>query len=256
MQVDLPSTDELIASVAQFLIDGHEEDAASILLSCEAEMVEGLLDMEIFMRPCLSLRLTCPREAYDMLIGQGGNEIAYSLMRRSIENAVSAVLPFESPVFTGLQVRAGLVSVASNWRAELLDIARGKGVHNQAVEDFERRIVKWNNLRFRTAAEVRIAAALETIGVLFLPNCKVRLGLGSNRQNREADFLICHEGRWGILEVDGEPFHPPSCKAQEDERDRLFKHHGILVVEHFDATQCFEAPHDVVKRFLAILRQR
>ena len=85
------------------------------------------------------------------------------------------------------------------------------------------------------------------------PNCKARLGAVGARQNREADFMVCFEGRWGILEVDGEPFHPPSRTAQDHERDRLFRTHGILIVEHFDARECYNDPNRVVGRFLEIL---
>jgi hypothetical protein len=66
-----------------------------------------------------------------------------------------------------------------------------------------------------------------------------RLGF-SLRQNREADFLVCHKGKWGILEVDSPSSHPPTRTVKDHERDRLFKAHGIRVVEHFDAGECWE----------------
>jgi very-short-patch-repair endonuclease len=91
--------------------------------------------------------------------------------------------------------------------------------------------------------------------VLFLPNCRARIGLQGNRQDREADFLVCPNGKLGILEVDGESVHPPPRTAEDQERDRLFKRHGILVVEHFDAGECFEHPAGVVARFLDILKK-
>ena len=94
---------------------------------------------------------------------------------------------------------------------------------------------------------------LDQAGVLFLPNCRARLGINKKRQNKEADFLICSNGKWGILEVDGEPFHPPSRTTQDHERDRLFKMHGILIIEHFDASECFENPEIVVRKFLNLL---
>ena len=56
------------------------------------------------------------------------------------------------------------------------------------------------------------------------------------------------------MEVDGEPFHPPSRTVQDHERDRLFKAHGITVVEHFDAGECFEKADGVVQGFLEILK--
>jgi very-short-patch-repair endonuclease len=116
-------------------------------------------------------------------------------------------------------------------------------------------VTTWNNLRFRSATEIRIAHALDRAGVLFLHNCKARLGRASNRQNREADFLICHKGRWGILEVDGDAFHPPTRTAEDHERDRLFQSHGILLVQHFAASECWENADGVVRKFLDLLRK-
>jgi hypothetical protein len=113
----------------------------------------------------------------------------------------------------------------------------------------------WNNLNFRSESEVRIAQALDKLNILFFPNCKGRLGTSRARENREADFLICYKSKWGILEVDGEPFHPPSRTVADHARDRLFKYHGIPVVEHFDAAECFENAEKVVRQFLAILSQ-
>jgi hypothetical protein len=137
----------------------------------------------------------------------------------------------------------------------LLEIARGKGVHNQGIPIEGGRALIWKNLRFRSQSETRIAQALERVGVLFLPNCLARLGAESGRCNKEADFLVCLDGKWGILEVDGEPFHPPSRTTEDHERDRLFRCHRILVVEPFDAGECFDNSDGVVRRFLDILRK-
>lgn len=124
-------------------------------------------------------------------------------------------------------------------------------MHNQATGFQTRR--EWHGLRFRSESELRIAQALERAGVLFLPNCKVRLGPVAGRTTREPDFLICSHGQWGVLEVDGEPYHPAERTATEHERDRLLKQHGIRVVEHFDAARCFATPDAVVCEFLALL---
>lgn len=114
----------------------------------------------------------------------------------------------------------------------------------------------WQNLRFRSAAEVSIAEALDRRGVLFLPNCIARVGVPDQRFNREADFLVFYQGRWGILEVGGEPFHPPTRTAEDHERDRTLKVHGIAICEHFDAAQCVRDPDGVVRRFLEILARQ
>jgi hypothetical protein len=113
----------------------------------------------------------------------------------------------------------------------------------------------WENLRFRSLTETRIAKELDRRKVLFFPNCMARLGF-KEREKREPDFLVCHEGKWGILEVDGEDSHPHGRAAKDHERDRLFKQHGILLVEHFDASECWEDADGVVKEFLELLRKQ
>lgn len=92
--------------------------------------------------------------------------------------------------------------------------------------------------------------------MLFLANCRARLGTTPlERKNREPDFLICDRARWGVLEVDGEPFHPPSRTVEDHERDRLFRSHGITTIEHFEATRCYKEPDSVVAEFLRLLGQ-
>ncbi|MBD1921290.1 pentapeptide repeat-containing protein [Microcoleus sp. FACHB-831] len=122
--------------------------------------------------------------------------------------------------------------------------------HNQGIQfNSEDKIHYWNGLRFRSDEEVKIAEALERANVLFFPNSKVRLTTTEGRQNQEPDFLIFHQGKWGILEV----LHQDT--AAYEERSRLFKSHGICIVEHYDANRCSEEPDRVVQEFLEILSQ-
>lgn len=114
--------------------------------------------------------------------------------------------------------------------------------------------VTWQHLSFSSVSEVKIAQALDRAGVLFFPNCIGRLNTDQGRRNRECDFLICNEGYWGILEVDGEPYHPPSRAAEDHKRDGFFLDHGVWV-HRFDANECFNYPDDVVRRFLQRLKR-
>lgn len=114
---------------------------------------------------------------------------------------------------------------------------------------------EWKGFYFRSKTEIKIAEAFDRTGILFYPNCKARLSTSVGREGRETDFLVFYQGKWGILEVDGESWHPPSRTVHDHERDRLFKVHGIRVVEHYDATRCFQHPDEVVREFLEILRQ-
>jgi uncharacterized protein YjbI with pentapeptide repeats len=112
---------------------------------------------------------------------------------------------------------------------------------------------EWKGFYFRSKTEIKISEALDQAGLLFYPNCKARLNTSKGRDGKETDFLVFYQGKWGILEVDGEPWHPPSRTVDDHERDRLFKAHGIRIVEHYDATRCWNEPDKVVQEFLEIL---
>ncbi|MEA5569364.1 hypothetical protein [Anabaena sp. UHCC 0399] len=113
----------------------------------------------------------------------------------------------------------------------------------------------WLGLRFRSNPEVQIAKSLEQYpDIAFWPNCRGRLNTPNGKRNLEPDFLICYQGKLGILEVDG-PFHTPERRVEEQERERYYRHHGIRVVERFDAKRCEQEPHLVVQEFLQIMEK-
>lgn len=118
----------------------------------------------------------------------------------------------------------------------------------------DEQVYTWNNLRFRSQTEIKIAEALDKLNILYYANCKARLTNNGIRENKESDFLIFYEGKCGILEVDGDIAHPASRTVDDHKRDRLFKVHGIVVVEHYDAKHCWENPKSVVEEFLQILK--
>ena len=158
--------------------------------------------------------------AYEIL-SQSNNTIT-----QKIRQAIEAILP-SSTYVKHFIATVELVNIDPDWRTELLGLARGKAVSNQGLTYGNGPSpLTWKNLRFRSASERRIAEALDRAGVLFFPNCTARLGRTPSRKNREADFFIGHEQKWGILEVDGEAFHPPSRIAQEQERADCSSHMG------------------------------
>jgi hypothetical protein len=236
-----PSDDQILASAARFLIDGGEDHAASVLLSCSLTAAVGQND---FGEDHWSITLVCPRVAYDIL-DDGSHAIT-----QAVQRAIEAVLPERMPVWFG--VRGQLLEIDPEWRTELLEIARGRRITNQAAD--AKNYITWMNLRFRSQSEMRVAHALDARGVLFLPNCRARLSSSRGRHNLEPDFLVCFEGGWGILEVDGDLFHPPTRASEDHERDRLFRAYGVRVVERFKADECFENAEAVVSRFLNILK--
>jgi hypothetical protein len=126
-------------------------------------------------------------------------------------------------------------------------------INNQGIQFYSNSTIHtWENLRFRSKTEIKIAEALDRTGVLFVPNSLARLTTPKGRENKEADFLICYNGKWGVLEVDG-PFHTAERRVEEQERERIFKKNGIKVVERFDAERCYNNPDEVVQEFFKMI---
>ncbi|WP_254434440.1 pentapeptide repeat-containing protein [Dolichospermum sp. UHCC 0352] len=126
-------------------------------------------------------------------------------------------------------------------------------INNQGVQFYSNSTIHtWENLRFRSKTEIKIAEALDRTGVLFVPNSLARLTTPKGRENKEADFLICYNGKWGVLEVDG-PYHTAERRVEEQERERIFKKNGIKVVERFDAERCYNNPDEVVQEFFKMI---
>lgn len=241
--MELPPTDKLLASAINFLIQGEEHDAATMLLFCDADIHRQSISSGF--TDTVDVVLSGPRHFYDAM-----NDDSTTLWD-TVATAFRAVLPVPFDL-RYLQVRAQLIDVDPNWREELREAAVGRGAHNQGVEIPDRKTITWKNLRFRSESERRIAVALDTARVLYLPNCLARLSTDDDRMTREADFLVCHEGKWGVLEVDG-PFHPRA--VLDHERDRLFQQHGIRVTQRFDWQDCLNDAPGVVHRFLILLKK-
>jgi hypothetical protein len=246
--MDRLEADQVVASASKFLLEGDDEQGLRVLLACRVDdfytdnIGSGIQEVHI--------HLCGPRPAYEAIVDwrtQWESDLGARVAR-----AFVATLP-HGYVLGNLDIRAERVELYPEWREGLVARALGLSIDNQAVG--ADKVTAWNNLRFRSVTEVKIAEALDRAGVMFFPLCKGRVTKGKFRVNREPDFLVCYQGKWGILEVDGEPWHPPSRTVEDHERDRLFREHGVKIVEHFDAKQCYNVPDLVVKRFLALVIQ-
>ena len=240
------SEERILASAIQFLLDGGERREAFVLLGCDLSLLELQSDWG---HTSWSIRLSGPRRAYELLSEEGGQ------VRARVWAAFRAVFPPEDDP-SEIEARVQLADVAPGWQEEAREIIRhgpavNQGLNSERLASF----TTWHNLRFASTAEKRVAEALDRAQVMFLPNAMARVTAGTRRLNREPDFLICSDGRWGILEVDGAPFHPPTRTTHDHARDRIFHHHGVRLIQHYDSERCFGSPDSVVADFLALLRQ-
>jgi hypothetical protein len=135
--------DQLLASAVTFLIDGGEEKAAAVLLSCTFTYQEfqayeygrgNYLAREII--------LMAPRVSYNLLNALDKDYHDYKDLSapddppekvhicRAIRAAFAALIDFDVE-FT---VRASLVPITAQWREELLALLRGDHVTNQGLQ--------------------------------------------------------------------------------------------------------------------------
>jgi hypothetical protein len=95
---------------------------------------------------------------------------------------------------------------------------------------------------------VKIAEALDLAGVLFFPNATARFTTPNGRENQPPHFLVCSEGKLGILVVDG-------VEEDEVETSRLLQSQGIRIIHHYPVTECTEESDRIVLEFLQGLSQ-
>jgi len=176
-------------------------------------------------------------------------------IRKAVEMALDGieigVLPHQC--YGTIKVAMWTDPPVGGWRQEISDVLRGRKVaSNQATvsRTVRQPPFQWNGLQFQSKTEVKVAEALSRASVLFFPLPAAVAGM----TKREPDFLVCADGKWGILEVQGDEFHPPETAAREHERGRWFQRYGIRLFQIYDAARCYSEPDEVVAEFLALLR--
>ena len=157
-----------------------------------------------------------------------------------------------------VEFRIKLLNIEDHWRDKVKELIVNAKDSNQGIiteKVFARQkksVIPYNEMKFGSQSEVRIAQELEAQKVLFFPlPLAVRKDTDQfYRDHREPDFLICYKGKWGILEV---ATHSPDRYENDDEKALWFKASGILCVEHRPSKRCYENPREVVDEFLSIL---
>jgi hypothetical protein len=168
----------------------------------------------------------------------------------------NGVLREPSEITVEYQIK--LLDVEENWQEKVKEMIvntknSNQGVVTEKVFTREKKSVYlYNEMKFGSQAEIRIAQELEARKVLFFP-LPLAIRQDTNvfwQDHKEPDFLICNDGVWGILEVS----HHSSERYEKDvEKDAWFKQSGILCIEHRTADQCRRQPSEVVDGFLTIL---
>jgi hypothetical protein len=157
-----------------------------------------------------------------------------------------------------IELRIRLMEPEDNWRQvvqELIVNAKNPnqgGITEKLFVRDGKQPYNYNEMKFGSQGEIRIAQELERNKVLFFPlPLAVRSDTGNLYQDhREPDFLVCNDGVCGILEV---AHHQPDRYERDKEKDAWWKRSGILCVEHYTWERCMDEPRAVVAEFLATL---
>lgn len=171
--------------------------------------------------------------------------------RLLLEHALVAPLPqtlLDDHLSVRIEPRLQLVEPYDGWREEFMAQASGRGITNQGAGKTPAPL-RWMHNNFRTQGEIAIAKAFEKANVLFLPLPRAAIGVTPDMRTMvEPDFVVCHDGKWGVLEVDGSSHE--GRKAQDTEKDRLYHAHRIAVVRRYTEEQARGNADAIVAEFL------
>jgi len=235
-----------------YLLDHKYREIAALMVDAEMSIVSDGDGFEsvIFEVPVSSLTIIISDESIKEDINKTLSFICRGYITDEHNHAIDRLY---------IQYRARLLNVEKDWRDIIRTLIVNAKNPNQGIvteKAFAKRqeqVLIYNEMKFATHAEIRIAQELEKRKVLFFPlPLAVRNDTG-NRYNdhREPDFLICHLGVWGILEIS----HHEGRLEKDVEKSSWFKKSGILCVEHRSTEQCSQQPSQVVDEFLSILAQ-
>ena len=239
----------------QLLIDDNQKELAAMLIdgSLEVTKTPGL-SLEHGEDASRGLAVEIPHEYYDMIIT---NELYSDVIKRSLEKLFRQYVRLWDNTKIRIGLRVKLIEVEQGWKDKVRAIilhaqAPNQGaLTEQVLAQKGRQPLVYQEMKFGSISEVSIAQELASRRVLFFPlPLAVRSETGAAYMDRrEPDFLICHDGVWGILEV---AFHPDRYE-KDAEKDVWFKKSGIVCIQNYTAEQCFNHPSEVVDAFLHIL---
>ena len=249
MANDTVRGEDVLARAVNYLMEGGERREAMLLAECRLGLETAGDDLlGLIHEDRVVMRLRATRSTYDVL------RVTETHRARHVTR-IEAALTIAAEAF-GIAVGSVQVSLIAerapdDWRDRIRTALSVRGGEERTSED----PFRWNGFALKSPGELAIAEELDRRGVLFFPNALCRLSAGDDRSNREVDFLVCHEGRWGVLEVDGVRSHRGRAVV-DSKRDRLFTLHGVRAVERFPHKECVEAPAKKVDEFLAVLGAR
>lgn len=251
--------EQIQKAAVDLLVTRGEHYASAVLSSCRLAWSWSGETWMSGARTCkgVDVTLSGPPAVYELLRkikgleGRrlGGESGTAAAIRDALQTAVEAVLA--NSYLDSILRKMETAPPFEGWREEYLaDIRGDKAPGNQAVVASDAPAFARNGLHLRSKTEMALAQEFSRKNVLYFPLPAAVCG----EEKREPDFLVCNQqGKWGILEVHGDEFHPPQTAAREHERGRWFKERGVKLFEVYDARECYHHPDSIVDKFLKLL---
>jgi hypothetical protein len=242
-------------TLVEVLIEYGYNDIASIVLDCDVEFgfefdpigLEKLWTMVVFYVPINLFSLAKGSDRIEEKLTKVSNYVARSTGLYNLTQGLA------------IDIFMKLSNVSDDWQETARRIIVDSKNSNQGniTEKIRKRngqsFIIYNEMKFASQTEVRVAQELELRKVLFFPlPLAVRADTGDMYQDhREPDFLVCQDGVWGVLEVS---FHPGRYE-KDDEKNTWFQKSGIPLVKSYTAEKCYKKTSEVVDEFLLLLKQ-
>jgi hypothetical protein len=236
----------------ELLVSSNLREAASLVVGAELSLLQGPWEV-------CGVNIDLPPASFGYIEADGS-------LKKILEQTLKLVSRGHFHDQNGdplkdiqVEFRIKLLELEDNWLEVIKEqIVNAKDSNQGLISEkvFARnrkQVFQYNELKFASQSEIRIAQELEKKGVLFFPLAvAVRSDTGKLfEDHREVDFLICQNGIWGILEVS---YHPDRFE-KDSEKDYWFKKSGILCIQHYTAERCFTNSGAVVDEFLGILKK-
>lgn len=241
---------DILFTASKLLAQRENGESAQVLANLNFKLSNGT---NALMDKFLVLHTYVPVEMYQQLYLEEEKAKGKTKSYREFKKPYRAIAQVMDEL--GHSVRfiiyeASKSTAPDNWRSYF----NNSTVNNQAMFDFKDSIkISFQGLSFRSKTEVKIYEALLKRGLLIMPLPVMVMGV--KEKYKEPDFVVCYNGRIGILEIHGEQWHPPQTAATEHERRREFTKLGINVYEIFDSKRCWGNPDDVVDDFIQAFTQ-
>ena len=158
------------------------------------------------------------------------DEKSKGMLKEALELSMKPGELGQVPHIGKFHITAKRIEPNESWRQEILSLLEAGQSFNHGTFIRPEKSVCWEGMRFASMEERLVAQALEKVKrkrsfkLVYFPNCLARVLADNASVQIYPDFLICVNGKWAVLEVNGRQHNlPDQAERDNDRRNRLAK---------------------------------